>query len=392
MQDRLRPSPNPSPILLRGKGWNVAGSILKRSATNYVVKVYQGSGKYKWYGGFRTRREAEQFQVSLASHPSHAANVGLYGSSRARFGVYLRDWLKAKDSRLRPKTRRTYRDLLEKHVIPDLGGLPLAKIGPRTLDEQYSRLLKRGLSPTTVHHVAVLLHKTFADAVRQEIVAQNPCDMTDPPTRATFEGCVLDVEQIRVFLGEAKRNSRHYVLYLAAITTGMRQSELLGLRWQDVNLTLGVLTIRQQFYRIAGKQFYGPPKSRASGRSISLPSILVEELRRLPRNGELVFSQPNGKPHHANNIIRRDLPRVLKRARLPKVRFHDLRHSCATAHFAIGTHPRVVQELLGHSSIGVTMDTYSHVLPGMQAQAVADLEGRLFPAPDLHLDSRRDAT
>ncbi len=370
----------------------MAGSILKRSATNYVLKVYIGSGKYKWYGGFRTRREADQFQMSLASHPSHAANVGLYGSSRARFGVYLREWLHTKESRLRPKTRRTYRDLLEKHVIPDLGGLPLAKIGPRTLDEQYGRLLKRGLSSTTVHHVAVLLHKVFADAVRQEIVAQNPGDMTDPPKRATFEGSVLDAEQIRLFLGEAKRSSRHYGLYLAAITTGMRQSELLGLRWQDVNLTLGMVTIRQQFYRIAGQQFYGPPKSRASGRTIHLTSVLIEELQRLKRTGELVFCQPNGKPHHANNIIRRDLPRVLRRAGLPKVRFHDLRDSCATAHFAIGTHPKIVQEMLGHSSIGVTMDTYSHMLPGMQAQAVADLEGRLFPAPGLHLNSRGDAT
>lgn len=367
------------------------GSIIKRSATNYAVKLYQGNGKCKWYAGFQTRGEAQAFQASLASHPHHAAGLGLYGSSRERVTSFAERWLKQQEAReragtLRPKTLRTYRDLLRLHVLPDLGWIPLAKVGPRTIEEQYARLLERGLSATTVRHVAMLLHKLFADAVRQETVAQNPCELAEPPARRHREMRVLDEEQARLFLGEAKKSSRYYVLYLAAVTTGMRQGELLGLRWQDVNLTLGTATVQRTFQRIGGQQVFGEPKTAKSRRTIALAPALLDELRRLREQSSdngLVFCQPNGKPLHAGNVTRRDLRRVLKRAKLPSVTCHSLRHLSASLMLRQGVHPKVVQEILGHSGIQVTMDLYSHVMPGLQERAVEVLQALLFPATHL---------
>ncbi len=203
------------------------GSVLKRSPTNYAVKVYIGQGKYKWYSGFQSRREAEAFQASLASHPDHAAGLGLYGSSRERLKSYAEQWLVQQRAKLKPKTLDTYRTL-HKHINNGIGWVPIAKIGPRTLDEFYTKLLDRGLSHTTVRHIATLLHTIFADALRQEIVSQNPCKYAESPSRRRRAVRVLDEEQVRLLLGEAKKSSPHYVLYLAAVTTGMRQGELLG--------------------------------------------------------------------------------------------------------------------------------------------------------------------
>jgi len=220
---------------------------------------------------------------------------------------------------------------------------------------------------------------------------------------------------VRLFLAEAKRFSPYYRLYLAAVTTGMRQGELLGLRWRDVDLTLGVASVQQTFYRLNGKgieqkQLFKQPKTAKSRRQVDLAPFLIEELRvmreeqkalrkefgPLYEDHDLVFCQSNGKPLHARNIVRRDIRNTLSlkglRAEslsrgvaedllpkpLPKIRFHDLRHCHATLLLQQGVHPKVVQERLGHSTIAMTLDTYSHVMPGMQRQAVADFAERLF--------------
>jgi integrase len=203
---------------------------------------------------------------------------------------------------------------------------------------------------------------------------------------------VWDEEQARLFLAEARRSSPHYPLYLTAVLTGMRQGELLGLRWQDVDLTLGVAHIRQTFCRIAGRMMFKEPKSPRSRRAVALPELVVDALRdvrdaqRRAKNvmgdayedRDLVFCQPNGKPLHGHNVARRDFRRIIARAKLPRIRFHDLRHCHATLLLRYGTNPKIVQERLGHSAIGVTMDTYSHVLPGMQAEAAQVVAERLL--------------
>jgi integrase len=175
----------------------------------------------------------------------------------------------------------------------------------------------------------------------------------------------------------------------------MRQGELLGLRWQDVDLEAGVASVQQTLYRLGKRLLVKEPKSNRSRRTVAIAPILVEALRCVQdeqvarkrelaeayENRGLVFCQPDGKPLHAHNIVQRDFRRVIERSGVPRIRFHDLRHCHATLLLQQGVHPKVVQERLGHSTISVTLDIYSHVVPGMQERAVADLEARLFGGP-----------
>lgn len=240
-----------------------------------------------------------------------------------------------------------------------------------------------------------ILHRFLAHALKWGLLTHNPADRVDLPRKARREINVWDSEQVRVFLAEAKQSSPYYRLYLAAITTGMRQGELLGLRWQDLDLIAGVASVQQTLYRLGKTLLVKEPKSNRSRRTVALAPILVEELRciqdeQVVRQRELggayqnqgfVFCQPNGKALHAHNIVQRDFRLAMKRAGVPRIRFHDLRHCHATLLLQQGVHPKVVQERLGHSSINMTLDTYSHVVPGLQERAVADLEARLFGGP-----------
>jgi integrase len=215
---------------------------------------------------------------------------------------------------------------------------------------------------------------------------------------------VLDQEQTQLFLAAARRyygektlrgtpkRQNLYPLFLAAVLTGARQGELLGLTWKALDLMLGAMAIQQTFYRVGKEQVFKQPKTDNSSRSINLPPILVEELRQVRRDQDerrrhfgpqyedhdLVFCQENGKPLHGRNLTRRDLKQILKRAKLPGIRFHDLRHGRATLGLKNGEHPKIVSEILGHSSVAFTMQTYSHVLPGMQAEAARKLEESLL--------------
>jgi integrase len=238
----------------------------------------------------------------------------------------------------------------------------------------------------------MLLHAALRHAVRWGLLVRNPCDMVDPPRRVTPEMRVLDEEQVRLFLAEARRSSPHYTLYLAAILTGMRQGELMGLRWRDVDFVVGVASIQQTFYQMGKQQFFKEPKTPRARRNVALPKAMIEELRRGReqqagyralfgseyQDHDLIFCQPNGKPLRANNIVRRDFKWVLKRAGLPQIRFHDLRHCHATLLLRHGVHPKIVQERLGHATPAFTLQVYSHVLPGLQAEAAEVLGSRLL--------------
>jgi integrase len=200
-----------------------------------------------------------------------------------------------------------------------------------------------------------------------------------------------DEEQVRLFFAEARRSSRHYPLYLTAILTGMRRGELLALRWQDVDWTFGRASVARTLLRGDRRVELREPKSQRSRRTVSLPPELLEELRRIRdtqathrgllgeayENRGLVFCQVNGRPLHAHNLSQRDFKRVVRTARVPMIRFHDLRHVCATLMLRQGVNPKIVGEQLGHASVGVTLDVYSHVLRGMHEDAVRILAARL---------------
>lgn len=393
------------------------GAIVKRSATNYAVKVYVGQGKSKWYSGFRTRREAQAFQVSMASNPLHAAGMGLYGSIRLRLGTYLTsDWLpeqaaRVKRGTLKVRTLERYDELARTHIIPRIGWVPLVKVSPQQVKGLYRAMFDGGRSPSTVRRVAMVLHKAFEDARREGLVGQNPVDYSDPPQNARFEPRLWSDEQVALFLGEARRSSKHYTLYLTAIASGARIGELLAARWEDFRAMMATLSVRHTLTRPkGGGVLLDTPKSANARRDIVLPLEAVEALEALRkqqaqerlsretcpkgatcRNAAckgwhefgLTFTQANGKPLHAKKIAARSFRRTVGRAGLPLLRLHDLRHLHGSYLVRHGASVKLVQERLGHSTPAFTMRTYIHNAPGQQAEAVRLISVLLEPATHL---------
>jgi integrase len=278
-----------------------------------------------------------------------------------------------------------YEGLLRLHALPFIGRLRLGRLGPFHLEQLYTGRIKAGLSPTTVLQLHRVLHHALRVAVRWSVVPRNVSELVTPPRGASHEFRVLSPDEARAFL-RAVEGNRLEALYILAITTGMRQGELFGLRWTDVNLRAGSLRLVRQL------------KTKSSRRQVLLPRIAVETLtahheqqdqeRRLAgtawEDNGLVFPNQVGRPINPSNFLPRDFYPLLKRAGLPRMRFHDLRHSAATLLLELGIHPKVVSEMLGHSQIGITLDLYSHVTATMQQQAVTALDG-LFGD---HLDRR----
>jgi len=238
-----------------------------------------------------------------------------------------------------------------------------------------------------VHQSYRVLRTALGRAVRWGMLIRNPCGFVDPPPLPHVPRVAWDEEQIRMFLAEARRSSPHYRLYLTALLTGMREGELLGLEWSHVDLTLRVISVQQKFYRLGKRILMSAPKNRRA-HSVTVPPILVSEMRRLREeqveqrrrldpsfeDHGLVFCQPNGRPLHGHNVTQRDFRRIIQRTGLPRIRFHDLRHAHATHLLHLGTPMNTVQERLGHSSPSITLKFYGHVLPGAQREAADRLE------------------
>jgi integrase len=250
--------------------------------------------------------------------------------------------------------------------------------------------LSSGLSPSTVHHLHATLHKALKDAERLELVARNVCKLVNAPRMAETEIHPLSREDARAFLDVASRE-RLEALYVVALATGMRQSELLGLRWEDVDLDEGLLRVRIQLKREDGKWVWKQPKTRRSRRQIALAAPVVEVLRSHRERQEaecahvgaawracdLVFCNTAGGPLFARNLVR-SFMLLLEKAAVPRIRFHDLRHTAATLLLSARVNPKVVSEMLGHASVSIALDIYSHVIPDMQQDAAAAMAKLLY--------------
>jgi integrase len=241
-----------------------------------------------------------------------------------------------------------------------------------------------------VRLIHALLHNALKQAVRWRVLNVNPADAVDAPRVERKEFRSLDADEANQLL-ETARTDRLRALYVTALTCGMRQGELLGLRWTDLDLERGALAVRQQVMRVGGEWRFSEPKTKAGRRVITMPAVAIDALRehrrqqleeRLRAGGQwrengLVFTNRVGNPIEKQNLMRRSFWPLLDCAGLPRIRFHDLRHTAATLLLAEGLHPKVVQERLGHSTIAVTMDVYSHVGMTLQREA-ADTLDRLF--------------
>lgn len=308
-------------------------------------------------------------------------------------GQFLEYWLEeVHKPAVRLHTYVNYRRFLDNHILPEIGHIPLGKLAPEQVQALYSRKLKEGLSPKSISVMHGLLHTALAQAVKWRRVSYNVCDDVKPPRLIKREAHSLTPEQAQRLL-EAAKGHRLEVLLTLAITTGMRRGEIVGLKWADIDFVTRSLHVCRTVDRLGGYGFtVSEPKTATGKRKISLPHFVIAMLKehrtrqlevRLKvgptwEDHDIVFCDARGRFFDPNYLYRL-FQEFLKEAGLPPMRFHDLRHSAATILLSMGVNPKVIQELLGHSRINVTLDIYSHVLPGMQDEAMGkwdDLFGR----------------
>jgi integrase len=316
-----------------------------------------------------------------------------YDDENMTVGEYLDVWLQ---SSVRGSVRQSTYDrdtsLVNNHLRPALGGIKLKKLSAAHVQGLYRDRLDHGLTPSTVHKMHAILHKALSQALKWHMVPRNVTEAVSPPRPTPKEMRPLTSQEARRLLQEARGN-RLEALYVLAVTTGMRQGELLALKWQDVDLENATVSVRRTLTRSGGRYTLGEPKTKKSRRSIRLTTRAADALgQHLERQlsemqvlGDayadqgLVFTTNTGAPINPSNVRQRSFAPLLKMANLPRIRFHDLRHTCATLLLGKGTHPKLVQELLGHATVAITLDTYSHVMPGMGDQTARAMQDALGP-------------
>ncbi len=379
-----------------GKRGHNEGTIYKREDGRWVASVtvgYEG-GKRKrksFYGD--TRKEVQDKLTKALRDRQQGLPLA---DERQLLGIYLDRWLEevAKPT-IRAKTYRSYAQLVRLHLKPDLGHIPLAKLGPQDVQEFLNRKRQVGLSSRTVQYLHALLRAALNRALRWGLVARNVAALVDPPQVETAEVTPLVPDEARRLL-EALQTERLQALFTVPLAVGLRPGEALGLRWQDVNFKTGTLSVLRALQRIEGKLQLVELKTRRSRRSISLPQVALaalqahraRQLEEQHRAGDawrndagLIFTTARGTPLEPRNVVR-TFKRILRSAGLPDQRFYDLRHTCASLLLAQGVHPRVVMEILGHSQISLTMNTYSHVIPQLQQEAAKRMDDLLFGKPE----------
>jgi integrase len=370
----------------RGRRGNAEGSLYRRKDGRWVAQVSVGNGGRVFRYGKTRAEAATKLTIALKSVQDGLPIPG----ERQTVGKYLEIWLEesARPS-IRPTTYTSYACLVRMHLVPEIGRVPLAKLSPQHVQALMNRKLASGLAPRRVAMIRGVLRTALNQALRWGLVARNVAALVSPPRATQFEVRPLSPEQARTFLNGV-RGEPLEALYTVALAVGLRQGEALGLRWEDVDLADGVLHIRHALQRIDGSLRLVEPKSARSRRAIVLPDIVTSALRnhrarqaeqRLlagsawEENG-YVFTTAIGRPLNDSNVTHM-FQRSLARIGLPRQRFHDLRHACASLLLVEGVSPRVVMEILGHSQITLTLNTYSHVMPELQTDAAAKMHALL---------------
>jgi len=384
----------------RGNG---EGSITRRKdglyMARYWVETSKGPKRKTLYG-----KKREEVADKLARALAERADGIVYDDENLTVGEYLDYWLKGSvRGSVRQSTFDRYEIAVRVHIKPALGRLKLKKLTPAHLAGFYQDRLAVGFAPASVNKLHVTLHKALDQAVKWHMVPRNVAEAVTAPRPTPDEMRTLSAKETHRFL-EAARGDKLETLYVVAVTTGMRQGELLALKWQDIDLENACVSVRRTITMSRGRILLGEPKTKKSRRTIHLTVAAVRALREhlnrqmehmqrpgdLYRDQGLVFASKVGTPINPTNLRRRSLASLLKRAGLPHIRFHDLRHTCATLLLGRNVHPKYVQELLGHANIAITLDTYSHVIPGMGDQTARAMEDALSDEQGYVLESKHN--
>lgn len=376
--------------MTRRKAANGEGTVYRRADGLFAGQVYvnQADGRRvrrTVYG--ETRKEASQKMAELRDRSDAGRPIAPVSLTLEAF---LSEWLtQIVSTRVRPNTLDAYRYNIERYLKPDLGRKRLASLSARELRLYFESLKQRGVGARTVKYVHSTLRAALEDAVREEILERNVAKLVQVPSPAKSERVPLTVDEVRTFL-KASRNDRLYPMFVVFALLGMRRSEVLGLQWADVDLAEGFLQVRRGLQRIDGELTVLPTKTARSRRTIPLPrlvqSVLAEhherqelERRKLAErwpNSGFVFTTPIGTPIDPRNCTR-VVQNACKGAGVRVVRLHDFRHGCVSVLLGLGVPPRTAMDIVGHSTIEMTMNVYGHVTLDDKREALNRL-GDLF--------------
>ncbi len=378
------------------------GHIVKRGKNSYtiildVVKDATGKRMQQWVSVKGNKKDAEKRLAEIL----YQIDTGSFMKpGKTTVAEFLERWLNDySKQKLAPRTAEGYETIIRCHLIPGLGSVPLTQLKPEYIQRYYTEMLSTGrcngkgaLSSTTVRQHHMVLHRAMHTAVNWGLIPRNPADAVDPPRSQHTDIHVMNEDNILAFL-EAAKATPYYPLFYLALFTAMRRSELLALRWSDVDLVLGQVSISKSLHRLRDGSFaLTQPKTAKGQRSIALPpsaSLVLREHRerqlqtRLAlgkplQESDMVFSHMDGSPLLPDTVSQA-WRRLAVHYGLNGIRLHDARHSHATLMLKQGIHPKIVQERLGHSSIKVTLDTYSHVVPGLQEAAALRFDELVIP-------------
>lgn len=367
------------------------GGVAKKS-NRYYPYVYAGRGeegkkKYTYFGGYSTKKEAQRVLAEKVVQ----MNNGIPEPSKDTLKSYLLQWLEDKRTQIRPGTLRSYAWIVNKHIIPNIGHLPLADIKPQHIQALYRKLQSPpiNLSSQSVLNAHRILVQALNLAVNWDLLQKNAAKVVRPPRPDSEEMRVWNKEELTEFLRSTEQ-SRYHIAYVILSATGMRLGEALGLKWSDIDFQRSKIKV-QRALAYTGKGYeIQRPKTKSGVRNIDVPPNVLKQLlvhkekqaveqskaQELWEANDWVVASVLGRPIQQHNI-RMQFHKSVQRAGLPRIRMHDLRHTHATLLLEKGVHPKSVQERLGHSDVSLTLNTYSHVSPSLQ-EAAAMLINDLF--------------
>lgn len=380
------------------------GTVTKKGKAWYVVldlgRDDNGKRQQKWISARKelnlpkpaTKKQAEELLIKLLKDLQDGT---YFEPSEITLKDYLEKWL---EDYCKPNLKQTtfdsYESFIRLHIAPTIGKIKLKDLRPAQVQKLYNQKMTE-LSSRSVRYIHSILHKAIKQAVKWEYIHRNVIEAATPPSLKQKEKQPWDTNQVKTFL-EAAKAERLYPLFLLAVMTGMRRGEILGLKWDDIDFANGIISVKRSIVRTSKGQTVGDLKTEKSKRAITISETVLQVLKahHVAQAQELLaVGQKNTEswvftreadprppyPTHMNDILKR----IIAKANLPKISFHDLRHTHATMLLSQGVNPKIVQERLGHSNISVTMDVYSHVMPGMQKKAADELEEKLFRDPSV---------
>ncbi len=369
------------------------GHIRQKGKNSWQIQIYAGispDGKYRRH--FETIHGRKSDAQKRLNELLVNLEKGIYTpSGRLTVGEHLHNWLEGYvKTKCSHRTLDSHACIVENHLVPELGHIPLKQLQPQAIQAYYGKACEK-LSGRSVHYHRRILSQSLKYAVRQGYLGRNPCEFVDPPLSRKRAMRTLTPYEVEVLLDKARENHYYPVIY-TAVSTGLRQAELLGLRWRDIDLDMLSISVSQVLYKRKGICEFKEPKTSHSRRRVAMTPKLALFLRGYKAERELlywqlgqglaldslVFGNIEGKPLDPS-VLSHDFAKIVKRAGLQNVRFHDLRHTFASLMLLRGAKPKVISEALGHASVAFTMDTYSHIIEGMQEDAMALLD-EVLPA------------